>query len=199
MLIIDMEEHPNKPNWCSLTKDLLCSLGLYDAWFYQEIGNVKLFLCLVKQRLKDNFIQDWHSRLDMSSRARFYKNVSGFRFQPYLNILNITKFRMSVSKLRLSSHRLSIETGRWNRPQSTPLNERICTVCTLLEDAYHFLLECTLYNELRVRYLPRHYRQHPSMYKLVELFNTENDTILKNLSVFIFKAFELRNITLYKT
>ena len=42
---------------------------------------------------------------------------------------------------RLSSHRLCIETGRWNQPTSTPINERICICCQSLEDEYHFIIE----------------------------------------------------------
>ena len=33
-----MEIYPDKPNWCTLLKDLLCTLGMYVAWYFQEIG-----------------------------------------------------------------------------------------------------------------------------------------------------------------
>ena len=31
-----MEVYPGKPNWCTLLNDLLCILGMYDAWYFQE-------------------------------------------------------------------------------------------------------------------------------------------------------------------
>jgi len=41
---------------------------------------------------------------------------------------------------------MCIETGRWHRPNQTPVSERICHVCSTLEDEYHFDLICSLYN-----------------------------------------------------
>ena len=62
-------------------------------------------------------------------RAIFYKHMSSFGFKPYLNILNISKFRYSMTNLRVSSHILSIESGRWSKPNPTPLSERsVCSV-----------------------------------------------------------------------
>ena len=49
------------------------------------VGNVTIFLSLVKQRLHDNFIQDWNSRLKESSRAFFYSGIRSFHYQHYLN------------------------------------------------------------------------------------------------------------------
>ena len=40
----------------------------------------------------------------------FFK--SSFKLQPYLYTLNFSKYRYAMSKLRMSSHRLHIETGR---------------------------------------------------------------------------------------
>jgi len=116
-----MEVYPDRPNWCTLLKDLLCTLGMYDAWYFQDIGNTEYFLYIVKQRLCDQFVQNWQGPLEQSSRARFYKNISSFKLQPYL----YTLFQSyAMSKLRMSSHRLHIETGRWSKPRTTPLNKR---------------------------------------------------------------------------
>jgi len=62
------------------------TLGFYDAWLIQDIGDSVLFLSFVKQRLKDQFIQNWNRRLEESSRAVFYKHISSFGFKPYLHI-----------------------------------------------------------------------------------------------------------------
>ena len=63
MLKYDFESNPDKENWCSLLYDLLCTLGFNDAWLFQDIGDSVLFLSLVKQRLKDQFIQNLNGRL----------------------------------------------------------------------------------------------------------------------------------------
>ena len=49
----------------------------------------------------------------------------------------------------MSSHRLFIETGRWRKPVSVPIDDRKCIACDKLEDEYHFVLECIHYSDLR--------------------------------------------------
>ena len=75
-----------------------------------------------KQRLLDKFSKGWTGRLVESSRANFY--------------------------LRTSTHSLEIEVGRWARPNRILIDERKCRTCSKLENEFHFLLECSLYNDL---------------------------------------------------
>jgi len=109
----------------------------------------------------------------------------------------IDKFRYSFTKLRVSANRLFIETGRWEKPNSIPLDERLCTNCNVLEDEFHFVCECIFYNDLRRTYIPKYYRSRPNMAKFVELLSCQNTIILKNLSTLIFKAFQVRNLHHY--
>ena len=97
-----------------------------------------------------------------------------------------------MSRLIVSSHSLRVETGRWARPV-TPRNERKCHVCNKLEDEYHMILECALYNDIRTTLIPKYYYERPSMYKLVNLLNTPNDKLLKGVAKFIFKAFQIKH------
>ena len=92
-----------------LLKDLLSNLGFYDAWFFQDVGNENMFISAVRQRLSETFVQNWNERLQTSTRAYFYKHIAFFQFQPYHNIFLVKQFRVSLSKLRMSSH-----TGRLN-------------------------------------------------------------------------------------
>ena len=68
------------------------TLGFYDVWLSQGVGNYDGFMLVLKQRLTDNFVQNWHSRLEDSSRAVMYRSIASFKFQPYLHHLNVTKF-----------------------------------------------------------------------------------------------------------
>ena len=63
----------------------------------------------------------------------FYRSIASIQFQPYLNVLTVTKISQALSKLRVSSHRLEIEAGRWVR-RRIPVNERKYTVCQVVED-----------------------------------------------------------------
>ena len=81
----------------------------------QGVGNDNLFISVFQQHVKDIFVQDWHSRLENSSRAVFYITFCNFEFQPYLKHVNIKCYRNAITRLRLASHGLNIEAGRWNR------------------------------------------------------------------------------------
>jgi len=118
-------------------------------------------------------------------------------YHPYLDAVNISKFRISLSQLRMSSHRLCIETGSWHRPNQTPVSERICHVCSILEDEYHFVLVCSLYINLRKKFIPSYYWKRPSMFKFIDLLNSNNVCLLQKLGSFINYAFKIRSDTLY--
>ena len=149
LLLSDMEQWPNKTNWATLIKTTLGNLGFYHVWLEQGVENEPKCLSILKQRLKDNFIQNLNERLETSSRALFYRVISNFSFQPYLEIVTFAKFRVALSRLRTSSHRLVIETGRWKKPNKEPIVDRKCQICNKLEDEHHFLTECVSYKDLR--------------------------------------------------
>ena len=79
-MLSDLERFPNKENWASLVRNLLMSLGFNNVWLGQGVGNLEGFITVLKQRFTDNFIQNWHSRLEESSRAVFYRSIASFQF-----------------------------------------------------------------------------------------------------------------------
>ena len=192
MMLDDLELNPNKTNWASLLRHLLFSMGFNEAWIQQGV-----FISLFKQRLTDNFIQNWQSRLAESSRAIFYRSFATFQFQPYLDRINVSKYLQAYSKLRMSSHRLEVESGRWVRPNRVPIHERKCSFCNILEDEYHFVLQCSAYSELRKKYISKYFWNRPNMFKFVELINSSNNSCIRKLCIFIYHAFKLRTELLY--
>ena len=76
MMLNDMVLFPNKNNWVTRVRNLLNNTGFSIVWQNQGVGNEIAFLTLLRQRLQDIFIQDWHSRLDLFSRASLYRNLS---------------------------------------------------------------------------------------------------------------------------
>jgi hypothetical protein len=54
--------------------------------------------------------------------------------------------RVAVTRVRLGSHHLKIETGRWSR---VPREERNCTCGRIVQDECHVLLHCPLSQHLR--------------------------------------------------
>ena len=119
-------------------------------------------------------------RVSDSTRARFYVNLSNnFEYKPYLDFFNIKKFRIALTKFRVSSHRLSVEVGRWHRPNPIQHENRLCNCLGVVEDEYHFLLECTLYSNIRHVYICRRYYHHPNRPKFLELMSSTNETHIK--------------------
>ena len=71
-----------------------------------------------------------------------------FILQDYLSLklpVNITR---ELTKLRLSSHSLLIEKGRYFRPKIKREN-RLCSQYNQIEDEQHFRIHCTKFIDLR--------------------------------------------------
>ena len=90
----------------------------------------------------------------------------------------------------------AIFVGRWTRPR-TPVNERLCNTCNCLEDEYHFVIECCLYNSLRRKYIDQIYWVRPNMYKFVNLITSDNTRTINNLAIYVHKAFKVRNTAIF--
>ena len=130
-----------------------------NCYFYHSriirsiLHTCKHVLSVFKQRLTDNFIQGWNEEVSNSSRANTYKLLADFNFKLYLDFVTIKKFRYAFTRLRVTSHRLELDAGQWHKPNRTPVSERKCFYCNSLEDEFHFVLECSLYQELRQEYI----------------------------------------------
>ena len=64
------------------------------------------------------------------------------------SLCNSQKFdRKTLVKLRISNHKLNIETGRYDKISRC---DRICPVCSLdIEDEIHFLFDFPKYSSIR--------------------------------------------------
>ena len=82
-MLNDLTLQPLKQNWASYVKDFLSRLGFLEVWESQGVGNIQMFLNIFKQRMRDVFTQDWHSRLQNSTRARCYLTFANFQYQKY--------------------------------------------------------------------------------------------------------------------
>ena len=87
-MIQDIQLVPSKPNWALHVKTLLSVYGFGDIWETQGVENPKRILEIFKQKINDNFVQEWHGRLEKSTRARTFINITSLKYQPYLDIKN---------------------------------------------------------------------------------------------------------------
>ena len=112
-----------------------------------------------------------------------------------MNSIFDKKFRVSLTKFRLSSHDLAIETGRYT---NMPRDQRICLQCNMnmVETEYHFLLVCPKYRELRHNFLKRYYCHWPNLFKFENIMSSQCNKTINNLAKFIYYGFKLRENTL---
>ena len=116
--------------------------------------------------------------------------VDNFCLQFYLEKSIPKLYKKCITKIRVSSHNLCIESGRH---KNIPRDNRFCKTCTsTIEDEYHFILVCPVYKELRSTFLKKYYWGKPSMFKLIRLLSVNNVKELCNLGKYIFRALSLR-------
>lgn len=180
--------------WATRVKEILFYFGFGYAWIYENIGDVKLFMKLFKQRLVDCSKQDWHRQINNSSKAHYYRYyMTNLTLANYISYKIPLKFRIALSRLRCSVHELNIETGRhYNIPQEN----RLCSLCNAyeIEDEFHFIMTCSLYDELRHTYLPHLDNTVKNVEAFIRLMNS-TEAITMCLAKFIYYAFKLRKET----
>ena len=158
------------------------SNGYANIWLSQTCNNKNWFRLSFKQKLKDQYLQQWNSLVNASSSGinyRIFKNCFGIN--PYFHFLNNTQIRI-LTAFRTRNHRLPLDVGRWG---NKPINERICHLCkTDTGDEFHYLFNCNFFNEDRNKHIKSYYNKYPNTYKMNELMNSENALILKHLTMF---------------
>ena len=91
-----------------------------------------------------------------SSRRLTYKSLNSELgvHDAYTKKININdRYRISFTRLRLSSHNLAIETGRWNRRGRglLPVEERLC-LCGEVQTELHVVESCPVTYDIRTHY-----------------------------------------------
>jgi hypothetical protein len=136
-----------------------------------------------------------------NNKLRSYKMYKfNFKIERYLDIPNPV-LRRSLSQLRLSAHRLKIETGRYNaQNQYIPPANRICENCEMheSEDEMHFILKCPTYKTQRDKLFMHivsrniHFINYNDVQKFTWLMLNEDLEDLKALANYISEAMALR-------
>ena len=145
----------------------------------QDIIKHYVYLIIaLKERVIDVFKQEWFNKISLSGSLTLYKNIKlSFGIENYLDVLP-RKLRINISKLRLSAHQLRIETGRYARNRLDRAL-RLCTLCDKsdLEDEYHFVLVCPVYDSIRKKYIRPFYYKRPNAFKFITLMQTNQLTV----------------------
>ena len=193
---LDVQHHHylgTNNNWCSNVKSLALEYNIHIDNLPYDCETKKY----VKSVVKEKFISDWRDKMYNMPGLRLYKLFKhDFRCEPYLQNVKNTNFRKMFTRLRTSSHLLEIERGRH---VNKPVCERLCSNCNVIEDEFHFVMICPLYEDLRNEFLLKIKNNFPFIcqYSLYEQFlfcMGFNDHVLHCLvAKFIHQAFNVRS------
>ena len=87
-----------------------------------DTTKVTMFLQLIKQK----YISYWQHTLQHSLKLEFYRSFKNeYATSSYLELTRRVSDRRTLTKLRISNHKLMTELGRYN---DTPRENRLCFV-----------------------------------------------------------------------
>ena len=130
----------------------------------------------------------------------YYLLKQRFGSENYISDVKKRAHRIILSKIRISNHRLAIETGRFSK---TPRNERICLHCKTdnvseIDDEQHLLLRCSRFSEIRIALFDHVRTSCPRIdtlndeNKFIFLLNSSGSTI-KEVAKFLHTAYKARS------
>ena len=92
----------------------------------------------------------FHSKKYGNKLRTYCKFKRTLSLETYLLLKIDLNSRKSLTNLRISSHKLRVETGRYEKP-CLPVNQRTCEKCNIseIEDEKHFVIRCKLYDKER--------------------------------------------------
>ena len=152
-----------------------------------------LFLNELRSRLVACRWQEWDSHVNNSDRFSIYRTFSTIsRVKMYLQINLDQHLRYVMTRFRLGISDIAQHHYRYKNHSEMDL---ICPLCgNGKEDELHFLLICTAFSNLRTKYIPLKFFRNPNWFKLSLLLASEKETIIKNVSIFLYKASHLRSV-----
>ena len=181
----------NGLNWAFQVKNILDRLGLSNLWHLDSGTDISYDG--IRNRLFDQYNQTLTTEINNSNRLRLYSKYKADNEQEtYLNVIKNKSYMQALSRFRLSSHQLEIETGRY---VGLDRDERLCRKCNtrMIEDEYHFLLICPHYNDIRRKYFSQYFCHWPNMTKFKQLMSSKSKHTLSKLSKYIYFAQKRRN------
>ncbi len=182
----------NNSNWAHTMKNFIDKLGF--SYLCENFDIEMICFPSLKQRNRDQFVQKWSETIRDMPKLNYYNRFKvTFGFEEYLSILKSECLRKNLSRFRLCSHNLEIETGRYN---NTTRDNRLCRVCNqnAIESEYHFLLCCPKYADLRSKYLKN--CSWPTLHRFDSIMSSKSKNKIINISKFLKDAMSLRVHTL---
>ena len=95
------------------------------------------------------------------------------------------------------NHNLAIEKMRSTHSRE----DRICKFCYtnfgsyVVEDDFHFVLLCPLYNHIRSHYIQKYF-SHPSPATFISLISSKSHNVIRDIAGFLYDAGKLHSLNI---
>ena len=97
-------------------------------------------------------------------------------------ISHMTKIRFGIADIVVQRLRYANDNQNF---------DILCPLCkNAKEDETHLLLCCPVYEDLRNQYTPRKFHENPCLFHVVLLMANQNEIILRNVCMFLYKVFK---------
>ena len=139
-------------------------------------------------------MQCLYDHIQTSERFSFYKKFkTSHEMEPYL-LLDINRY--AECSLTMFSFGISdIFVHCMSYKSNVTARKLMCPFCSIsIENEVHFVLCCPGLDDLRGRYIRPKYFNFPSDFRLTLLLSTKNERTLRNLALYLYKAFSRRKI-----
>ena len=174
--------------WLNTIKSIISSSGQYSVvWNNQKLlatqSRATLRLhenCIIKALKEVSLLKESDEKMSEETKLTFLTGCKNkYALSNYLDSIPSRKKRSLISKLRLGTLDLEIET---NRKHKIPRAERLCKLCDTgeVENEVHFILNCPTLSQCRETFLNSlsainiHFSQLPPESKIKYLFFNES-------------------------
>ena len=150
---------PVEKSWHGSLQKIVC---LFGGELNKESKYDRLIIRVVSS-FKTKYIEWWEKALKSknknepnSGKLYLYRKIkTAFQMEPYLSLCKKRKYRQSLTALRISAHRLEIETDRYAKEgEFIKREERFCKLCErdgikVVGDEEHAMLICPVFDKQR--------------------------------------------------
>jgi hypothetical protein len=198
-------------SWSKCIHFVLEQLGLGRMWHQKKkITASKKAIYKIKKSIRAQFENKWldsmkndvRKRPGEHNKLRIYRQFKlNFELENYLVCIPNEIHRKMLCKFRISAHKLNIEMGR--HPH-IDVYKRVCNMCKIeaVEDEGHFLMDCTVYSEMRKVFFTKITSNFNTFNKLnnhekfIWLLACREPSICRELAKYLTEAFKLRDCIL---
>ena len=180
-------------NWAGKIKKVFFRFDFIDIWESQQIGNQNLFLKTLKERMINVSDTNWLNTLYGSDRYSLYRTFKQVRYkEPYLDFVD-----NSMNRKLLSCFRMGVSNILSHRTRFNTHVQIVCPLCIECEeDDVHFLLQCPVYYDLRLKYLFDRGNTPPNLNLFQLIMQCDEEMSIKKLSLYLYYAFKRRNVNI---